>query len=179
MIAIAFATLGEYFASVFMEGYIYRLGTVPAYIPPGHGMVYLTAIALARSGVFQRHARPIALLVLLCGGAWALAGFRGYTEQNDVTGLILYIIFALCVWKGPSPMVYLGAFFMTSWLELIGTFTGIWTWAEIDPASHLPQGNPPSGVAAYYCLVDAVAIGLSKPLLRSFRKLTFRALPKD
>ena len=29
----------------------------------------------------------------------------------------------------------------------------------IGPASGLAQGNPPSGVAAGYCLVDAVAIG--------------------
>ena len=56
-------------------------------------------------------------------------------------------------------MVYLAAFFITTWLELIGTAVGTWRWAPIDPVLHLPQGNPPSGVAAWYCLVDAVAIG--------------------
>jgi hypothetical protein len=56
-------------------------------------------------------------------------------------------------------MVYLAAFFITTWLELIGTAMGTWKWAAIDPVLGLPQGNPPSGVAAWYCLVDAVAIG--------------------
>jgi hypothetical protein len=34
----------------------------------------------------------------------------------------------------------------------------------------LSQGNPPSGVAAWYCLVDAVAIGGAAPLLRFMQK---------
>jgi hypothetical protein len=45
-------------------------------------------------------------------------------------------------------MVYLGAFFITTWLELVGTTAGTWAWAAVDPASGLTQGNPPSGVLA-------------------------------
>ena len=67
-------------------------------------------------------------------------------------------------------MVYLGAFFITSWLEIVGTSAGTWAWAVIDPASKLPQGNPPSGVAAWYCLVDAVAIAGATPLLQSLER---------
>lgn len=52
VIAVAFATAGEHFASIYMGGYTYRFENVPLYIPPGHGMVYLTAVALARSGFF-------------------------------------------------------------------------------------------------------------------------------
>ena len=59
VIAVVFATIGEHFASPFMGGYTYRFGNVPAYVPPGHGMVYLTAVALARSGLFLRYAREI------------------------------------------------------------------------------------------------------------------------
>lgn len=66
-------------------------------------------------------------------------------------------------------MVYLAAFFITTWLELIGTAVGTWHWAEIDPVLNLPQGNPPSGVAAWYCLVDAVAIGGAPLVLKGFK----------
>jgi hypothetical protein len=65
----------------------------------------------------------------------------------------------------------LAAFFITTWLELIGTAVGTWRWAEIDPVLSLPQGNPPSGVAAWYCLVDAVAIGGAPRLLASLALL--------
>jgi len=170
-IAISFATLGELFASVYMEAYLYQLGTIPAYVPPGHGMVYLAAMALGRSGLFQKYARQVAIFVVIMGGGWAVWGISGIPKQADVSGAILFLIFLLCVWKGRNPMVYLGAFFITSWLELVGTATGVWSWALIDPISGFSQGNPPSGVAAYYCLIDAIAIGLATPLLLGFKKL--------
>jgi hypothetical protein len=55
-------------------------------------------------------------------------------------------------------MVYLTAFFITTWLEILGTAAGAWKWALVDPVFGLTQGNPPSGVAVWYCLVDAVAL---------------------
>ncbi|WP_445372386.1 hypothetical protein ACH518_07030 [Methylomonas sp. HW2-6] len=168
-VAVTFALIGEYFASVYMKGYIYRFGNVPAYVPAGHGLVYLTAVALGRSGLFQRYARRIAVFVVAACGSWAAWGLSGYTRP-DVIGAVLFIVFLGYLFKGRSPMVYLGAFFITSWLEIVGTSAGTWAWAEIDPASHLPQGNPPSGVAAWYCLVDAVAIAGAGPLLQVLSK---------
>lgn len=164
-VAVTFAVVGEYFASVYMKGYIYRFENVPAYVPAGHGLVYLTAVALGRSGLFLRHARRIAVFVMSVGGVWAFWGVSGWAERQDIIGAVLFGVFLVYLFKGRSPMVYLGAFFITSWLEIVGTSAGTWAWAVIDPASTLPQGNPPSGVAAWYCLVDAVAIAGAAPLL--------------
>jgi len=169
VIAVIFATIGEHFASPFMGGYTYRFGNVPAYVPPGHGMVYLTAVALARSGLFLRYAREITALVILVCGLWSLWGISGFAQQGDVVGALLFCVFLVYLFKGRSPMVYLAAFFITTWLELIGTAVGTWKWAAIDPVLGLPQGNPPSGVAAWYCLVDAVAIGGAPVVLSGFK----------
>ncbi|AMK76431.1 MULTISPECIES: hypothetical protein [Methylomonas] len=168
-VAVTFAVIGEYFASVYMKGYIYRFGNVPAYVPAGHGLVYLTAVALGRSGLFQQHARRIAVFVVAACGTWVAWGLSGYSRL-DIIGAVLFVVFLGYLFKGRSPMVYLGAFFITSWLEIVGTSAGTWAWAAIDPASHLPQGNPPSGVAAWYCLVDAVAIAGAGPVLQAFTK---------
>jgi hypothetical protein len=170
IIAVAFATAGEHFASIYMQGYTYRFGNVPAYVPPGHGMVYLTAVALARSGLFLKYSRRIAAFVVLVCGIWSLWGVSGYPEQGDQVGALLFCVFLIYLFKGRSPMVYLAAFFITTWLELIGTAAGTWKWATIEPVLNLSQGNPPSGVAAWYCLVDAVAIGGAPVLLRVFTK---------
>jgi len=170
-IAVAFATIGEHFASPFMGGYTYRFHNVPAYVPPGHGMVYLTAVALARSGFFLTHARAIAAVVVVVCGAWSFWGISGWAEQGDSVGALLFCVFLIYLFKGRSPMVYLAAFFITTWLELIGTAVGTWKWAAIDPVLNLPQGNPPSGVAAWYCLVDAVALGGARPLLNGMTVL--------
>ncbi len=177
-IAVIFATIGEHFASPYMGGYTYRFGNVPAYVPPGHGMVYLTAVALARSGLFLTHARTIAAFVVLVCGALSIWGISGYAEQGDSVGALLFCVFLVYLFKGRSPMVYLAAFFITTWLELIGTAVGTWKWAAIDPVLHLPQGNPPSGVAAWYCLVDAVAIGGAPVVLKALKQARerYRAL---
>jgi hypothetical protein len=169
IIAVIFATIGEHFASPFMGGYTYRFGNVPAYVPPGHGMVYLTAVALARSGLFLRYARVITFLVILVCGVWSIWGISGFAKQGDAVGALLFCVFLIYLFKGRSPMVYLAAFFITTWLELIGTAVGTWKWAAIDPVLGLPQGNPPSGVAAWYCLVDAVAIGGAPLILSGFK----------
>jgi hypothetical protein len=169
VIAVIFATIGEHFASPYMGGYTYRFANVPAYVPPGHGMVYLTAVALARSGLFLRYAREITGLVIVVCGLWSFWGISGFAKQGDYVGALLFCVFLIYLFKGRSPMVYLAAFFITTWLELIGTAVGTWKWAAIDPVLGLPQGNPPSGVAAWYCLVDAVAIGGAPIILNGFK----------
>ena len=164
VVAVAFTTIGEYVASVYMGGYTYRFENVPAYVPLGHGMVYLTSIALARSGLFLKYARAIATSVVVVCGAWSIWGISGYAEHGDAGGAVLFCAFLACLFTGRSPLVYLAAFFITTWLELIGTAAGAWRWAAVDPVFGLSQGNPPSGVAVWYCLVDAVALG-GGPLL--------------
>lgn len=170
-IAVIFATIGEHFASPYMGGYIYRFHNVPAYVPPGHGMVYLTAVALARSGLFQRYAREIAKLVIAVCGLWSLWGISGIPDQGDAVGAMLFCVFLIYLFKGRSPMVYLAAFFITTWLELIGTAAGTWKWVAIDPVLGWSQGNPPSGVAAWYCLVDAVALGGAAPVMNVLKNM--------
>ncbi len=170
-IAVIFATIGENFASLYMGGYIYRFHNVPAYVPPGHGMVYLTAVALARSGFFQSYAREITKFVVLTCGVWSLWGISGIPEHGDTLGAVLYCIFLVYLFKGRSPMVYLAAFFITTWLELIGTAVGTWKWSEIEPVFGWTQGNPPSGVAAWYCLVDSVALGGATPVMNGLKNI--------
>ena len=172
LVAVAFTTLGEYVASVCMGGYIYRFENVPAYVPFGHGMVYLTSIALARSGLFLRHARAIATTVVLLGGAWSIWGISGYADHGDSGGAVLFCAFLICLFKGRSPLVYLAAFFITTWLEILGTAAGAWKWADVDPVFGLSQGNPPSGVAVWYCLVDAVALSGGPLLSRGLKNVS-------
>ncbi|MDQ7089055.1 MAG: hypothetical protein Q9M50_00170 [Methylococcales bacterium] len=157
ILTLTFATLAEHFASIYMGCYRYRFNNVPLYVPPGHGVIYLAIIALARSGFFLHYARKITLVVLVAGGSWVLWGVF-FAAREDLTGAVLFILFLIYVFKGRAPMIYLAAFFVSTWLEIVGTFSGTWAWAEIDPIFGLTQANPPSGVAACYCFVDSLAI---------------------
>lgn len=62
-------------------------------------------------------------------------------------------------------MVYLETFFITTWLEIIGTAVGTWKWVAMDPVLGLSQANHPSGVTFWDCIVDSVAMGGTALLL--------------
>jgi len=178
VVAIVFATIGEYFASVYLGAYVYRFENVPAYVPPGHGMVYLTAVVMARQGLFIAYRQQITWLVLAIGGTWSIWGLF-FAERSDAGGALLFAIFVYCIYKGRSPLVYLGAFFITTWLEVVGTWSGTWYWAVYDPVFGLPQGNPPSGVAVWYVMVDALALALAPRLVRAYESVRRRLFKRD
>ena len=46
---VVFATVGEVTGSLLWGVYHYRLNNLPLFVPPAHGLVYLTGIALAAS----------------------------------------------------------------------------------------------------------------------------------
>jgi hypothetical protein len=40
-------------------------------VPPGHGLVYLAALALGRSSLFRERSRVAVTATVVFGGAWA------------------------------------------------------------------------------------------------------------
>jgi hypothetical protein len=142
---------------VVLEAYQYRFDNVPAYVPPGHGMVNLSAMVLARCELFTRYRRSITAVALALGVLWT-AWNALFAARSDVAGAVLFLGFVAYLRPGRSPLVYVAAFFLTTYLELLGTYLQVWAWAEFQPITGLTQANPPSGVAFWYCLVDSVAL---------------------
>jgi hypothetical protein len=146
---------------------------VPAFVPPGHGLVYLAAYAIGHAGVVERHRRTAITAVLVAGGLWASYGVLA-ADRPDVLGAFWYACLVLFMAFGPSRPVYVGAFVAVSYLELVGTGLGTWTWGTHDPTGWVSIGNPPSGVAGGYGWFDLVALLVAAPLLRGWRRLTRR-----
>jgi hypothetical protein len=67
-------------------------------------------------------------------------------QRTDLLGLLLFLFLVRFVLVGRQPLVYAGAFVVTSYLELVGTGLGAWTWALHGPGGWIAQGNPPSGI---------------------------------
>lgn len=174
-VVVLFATAVEYTASPFLGLYTYRLGNVPAFVPPGHGLVYLAALALGRSTAFTSRRRWTCRLVLVLGASWAVYGVA-LAGRRDVLGMLLFLVLARFVLVGRAPLVYAAAFWITSCLELLGTGIGTWTWAERDPSGLVSIGNPPSGIPGGYCVLDAVALALGPAALRLARMRAPRLL---
>jgi hypothetical protein len=165
LLVIVAATCVEYAASVGLGLYTYRLDNVPLFVPPGHGLVYLAAIAMGRSRAFADRRRLIVPLTLAVAGGWALIALVG--PRHDVLGAVLFVFFVRFCLAGRAPLVYCGAFLLTSYLELLGTGLGSWTWARHDPSGLIPMGNPPSVISGAYCFLDLFGLAIAPQVVRT------------
>lgn len=162
-VVIAFASLVEYIFSPVLDVYTYRLGGffgVPTFVPPGHGLVYLAALCLARSSLFGRHERVLVGATVIGAGAYAAWGLW-WSPQPDALGAFWYLcLLGFLAW-GRMRLLYVGAFIVVTALELVGTRLGVWTWAATDPTGWVSIGNPPSVAAGGYGWFDLVAVTLA------------------
>jgi hypothetical protein len=165
LIVVCLATLVEYTFSPLLHAYVYRIGTVPLFVPPGHGLVYLAALALGRSALLRAAPRTAVALTVLVGGGWAAYGAL-VSGRPDVLGLFWFCCLAGFLRWGRSRLLYVGAFAVVSYLELVGTHLGTWAWAARDPVlGVIGQGNPPSGAAGGYGWFDLYAMLLAPRVL--------------
>src|SRR4051794_12536649 len=174
-VVVVFATLVEYCFAGWLGVYVYRLHDVPWFVPPGHGLVYLGALAIGRSDVVRRNARWLIPATLGVAGAYACWGLF-LSGRTDVLGAFWFGCLALFLLRGKNPLVFVGAFFVVTYLELLGTGLGTWTWQVHDPILGLvAMGNPPSGAAGGYGFFDAAALWLAPKIeLGLERRLTPR-----
>ena len=117
-----------------------------------------------RSAWAHRSTRLVPAVLTACG-AWALWGLT-LSPTLDVLGALWFCCLLAFARYGSNPLLYAGAFLIVSYLELVGTGLGTWTWQQHDPTGLLAIGNPPSGVAGGYAWFDAAALALTPRLLR-------------
>jgi hypothetical protein len=166
LVVVGLATGVEYTFSPLLEAYVYRIGTVPSFVPPGHGLVYLAALALGRSALLQAAPRLAVTLTVLVGAGWALHGLVLADRPDALGAFWLGCLLGFLAW-GRNRLLYVGAFAVVSYLELLGTHLGTWAWAARDPVlGVVTQGNPPSGAAGGYGWFDLYALLLSPWLVR-------------
>ena len=169
-VVVVFASAIEYTFSPLLEVYLYRFHNVPAYVPPGHGLVYLAALSLGRTAFVRAHTRACMVAVLTVGGAYAAYGLL-LADRTDVLGAFWFLCLAGFFRWGPSQGLYVGAFVMVTYLELTGTALGTWAWQTHDPTGLVPIGNPPSGAAGGYGWFDLAALLTAPWLLARWSRL--------
>jgi len=165
-VVVAFASLVEYTFAGWLGVYVYRLHNVPWFVPPGHGLVYLGALAIGRLPAATRHRDVLIRTTLAVAGGYALWGLA-LSPRHDVLGAFWFACLALFLLRGRNPLVFVGAFVVVTYLELLGTGLGTWTWQQRDPIlGVVSMGNPPSGAAGGYGFFDAAALAAAPWLVR-------------
>ena len=151
---VFFATIGEVTGSLVWGVYRYRLHNLPLFIPPAHGLVYLTGIAIAAA--LAPHARVVVVAAAAAATTWGLLGLF-VLPRRDVAGAVGIPLLLLFLWRSRNRAVYASVFLVVAALELYGTAIGTWRWAAELPGLGVPDGNPPSGVASGYVWFDVMA----------------------
>jgi hypothetical protein len=161
---VCFATIGEVTGSLVWGVYHYRLHNLPLFVPPAHGLVYLTGLSLA--GALRRRTRMLVATAAVVAAGWGLLGLT-VLPRRDVAGAFGVPLLLLFLWRGRNRSVYAGVFLVVAALELYGTSIGTWRWATHIPGTGISDGNPPSGVASGYVWFDVMAL-LTAPLVLTF-----------
>jgi hypothetical protein len=177
-VVVGFATVVEYTFSAGLGVYVYRLHQVPAYVPPGHGLVYLAALALGRSTAFRAARHVLVPATVVLAGGYALWGLA-LSHRHDVLGFVWFCCLLLWMARARAPLVFVGAFIVVTYLELLGTALGTWTWSLHDPTGLVGIGNPPSGAAGGYGFFDAAALAAAPWLVSRWRALRARRRAAD
>src|SRR5262245_1144142 len=74
LLVVAVATGAEVLGSIVLGAYTYRLENLPAFVPPGHGLVFLAGLRISRSEPVRRHQNVFRAAVIGVVAAWGLAG---------------------------------------------------------------------------------------------------------
>ena len=172
-VVVVVATCAEIIGSVIWGVYVYRLGNLPLFVPPGHGLVYLTGLRVSQMPWFRARPRLLIGSAIAAVSAWALIGLT-VLDRTDTAGAIGATVLVIFLIRGRAPAVYAGVFFAVAFLEIYGTWIGTWRWAGEVPHLGVPDGNPPSGAASGYVFFDISALALSPFLLTGWERLTSR-----
>lgn len=164
---VVFATIGEVTGSLIWGVYHYRLHNLPLFVPPAHGIVYLTGLSL--SGAFRRHARALVVFAAAGAATWGVLGLT-LLPRRDVAGAVGVPLLLLFLWRSRNRAVYAGVFVIVASLELYGTAIGTWHWARTLPGLGIADGNPPSGVASGYVWFDVMALLIAPYLVALTRR---------
>ena len=152
---VVVATCVEAVCSLVWGAYVYRLDNLPLYVPPGHGLFYLTALRLGELPLLKRHARFIVWLVFVGATALLVRGLMA-GPLPDLFGLLTWVIFLPFIARKRFALLYAVSFTMTMALEFYGTNLGLWTWAAVLPVFRLTAANPPACIGAGYCIMDGI-----------------------
>jgi len=163
---VVVATVGEVAGSIVWGIYHYRSHDLPLFVPPGHGLVYLTGLAVARI-VGERR---IVWAAAVGAVGWGLAGLT-LLPRLDVAGGLGVAVLGAVLWRSRARATYAGVFFVVAALELYGTSIGAWRWTRTLPGLGITDGNPPSGAASGYVAFDVMASLVAPTLLYAAAKL--------
>ncbi|MEJ7744979.1 MAG: hypothetical protein WKF73_22075 [Nocardioidaceae bacterium] len=170
-VVVVFASIIEYTFSPLLEVYTYRFDNVPMYVPPGHGLVYLAALAIGRLAWVQVHSRAVRR-----PGSWWSAVHGPSMGWRSLSDPMRWVRSGFCAWwaswcggrpKGCMSARSSSSPTSSSWVRRSAPGPG----NRVDPTGLVSIGNPPTGAAGGYGWFDLAALLVAPPLLSRWQRL--------
>ena len=149
---------GEFFFSILLGMYHYRLDNIPLWLAFGHGLLFALVFRLTHEAWVREHREIITRVLLSFAIIYSL--FWLYFA-NDWFGFLSTVAFLFILFTAKrSQLFFLIMFALVCYLEQIGTATGCWYWPDtlFGLDGWLPSGNPPVGIAVFYFIFDAIVL---------------------
>ena len=147
---VAYATLGECFLSLVWGLYDYRLGNVPAFVPPGHAMLLMLGVI-----VTTRAPNWVTWFVPLAAAPFVLVLAL---TRIDTFGVLLFTVLIACMIFSHARKLYAVMFVLSLVLEIYGTWLGNWAWRPDVPWLEFSTTNPPLAAGVFYCVLDLLVM---------------------
>ena len=155
-IGIIIGLTGEYLFSKVLGMYHYRFDNIPLWLAFAHGLIFAWTLKISKKLCMQTYAKQVQRGLLFIAIAYSIFWLFW---TNDIYGFIAAVTFMLILlFTKKSRSFFLIMFVVVGYIELVGTSTGCWYWPEtaFSMFNWLPSGNPPSGIAVFYFLFDAI-----------------------
>ena len=135
---VCFATVGEVIGSLVWGVYHYRLHNLPLFIPPAHGVVYLSGLALTRIVRPGAGSSPLRPSAPSAGGSPGSRCFPASTSPARSASRFSVSTSGGRARARRTPRVFL----VVAALELYGTSIGTWRWARTRPRPRHRRREP-------------------------------------
>lgn len=155
LLATLLSGIGELFLSLVWGLYDYQFHNVPLFVPPGHAL--LMTLGILSAAALVRHSTAVVATVTTLAAAWAV---HVWFADSDRFGVVLFGLYAACLWFGLARTLYACMFVLALIMELYGTALGNWVWALSAPWFQLSSANPPFSAGAFYCVLDLLVLAI-------------------
>ena len=158
LVGVGVGFAGEFFLSIVLGMYHYRLENIPLWVGFGHSLIFASVHKIIRIPYILKHhnrtLRTLITLIVIYATGWLFL-------KNDLFGFITTLMFLLLLAiEKKSQMFFTVMFIIVAYIELVGTATGTWQWPNIlmGRFDSIPSANPPSGIAFFYFLFDYIVL---------------------
>ena len=160
LLGVAVGFIGEIFFSLILGMYHYRYENIPLWVGFGHSLIFVSVYKVARYKYVLKNIVPIKMALLSFAIGYTILWLYLANDWFGFWSSIAFMFILLIAKK--SQLFFLIMFLIVCYIEQVGTSTGTWFWPNtlLGMYDWMPSGNPPSGIAVFYFLFDAIILVL-------------------